>query len=421
MKNCLYLIMSIMFLFSCAKDSKIPNNNVMSNIQFELQEIKGSKVYALDNGCYAIYTYSIMWPKKANGCDTEKLQQFIIKNAFDTTGVTIEQAIEAVGNKFVVAQGGKLANNVKVEDVLKLREEKDDFEYSYPSLDIQMASPEWDVERDIISFDMLKSVDFDNGLGAGMSDDVKNFYYDHKNDKRIVVNDLFKQDKLQSLLSIVKKTALAMPEDNCIMEENVNLLSKLPSNFTFNDYMLSFYFEKYEIACGAAGSMVIDVPFSKIMDLMSDDGKKLLLCGNTYSDNATKVEVEKRMNEFREKYLKYGETPENIPTDNDYYTDDLFKGMEQCDKIAQEDGMETGWLDYDYWIDAQDYENVEFKVKEVYVKNHNEAMVELEVKNFGETRNKYVMWKRDGGKLKIDDLSTSGTTMRSMMKYYLNR
>lgn len=420
MKKCVYLIMSMMFLFSCAKERKIPNANIQSNIQFELQEIKGTNVYALDDGCYAIYTYNIMWPKKVNGADTEKLQQFIIKNAFDTAGVTIEQAIEAVGNKFVAAKGGKLVNNVKVEEVLKLREEMDDFEYSYPSLDVQMAAPEWDVKRDIISFDILREIDLDNGLGAGMSADVKNFYYDYKKDKRIVIEDIIKRDKLQSLLDVVKNLALAMPDDNCIMEDNVKSLSKLPTNFTFNDYMLSFCFEKYEIACGAVGAMVIDVPFENVMNLMTDEGKKLLLCGDPYRDNETQLEVEKRMNEYRDKYLKYGDIPEKIINDKDYYTQDYIKGMEECNKLAEKDG-ETTWLDYDYWIDAQDYENVEFKVEKVYVKNHDEAMVELSVKNFGESRTKYVMWKREGGELKIDDLSTSGSTMRTMMRYYLYR
>lgn len=419
MKNCIYLVMSMMFLLGCAKDKKIPNNNIMSNIQFELQEVAGSHIYALNDGCYAIYTYNIMWPKKVNGGDTEKLQQFIIKNVFDTTGVTLEQAIEAVGKKFVADKGGKLVKNVSVEEVLKLREEKDDFEYSYPSLVIEMPSPEWDVERDIISLEMSKEIDFDNGLGAGMSSDVKHYFYDYKQDKRIGVENIIKQDKLQSLLSIVKKTALDMPEDNCIMEENVNLLTKLPSNFTFNDYMLSFHFEKYEIACGAVGGMVIDIPLESIKDLMSDEGKKLLMGNNSYSDNATKAEAEKRMNEYSSKYLKYGDIPEKLTSDENYYTKAYVDGMKQCEAKTEADGEEMGWLDFDYWIDAQDYDGVEFKVVKVYVKNHDEAMVELAVKNFGEVRSKYVIWKREDGVLKIDDLSTSGTTMRSMMKYYL--
>ncbi len=413
--------MSMMFLLSCAKDNKIPNSNVISNIQFELQHIEGSKIYALKNGCYAIYTYNIMWPKKVNGADTEKLQQFIIKNAFDTTGVTIEQAIEAAGKKFVAAEGGKLVNNVKLEDVLKLREEKDAFEYSYPSLDLQMVAPEWDVERDIISFELSKEIDLDNGLGAGMSSDVKYYYYGYQQDKRIDINYLFKQDNGQALLNLVKKTALDMPEDNCIMEENVNELTKLPDNIKFNDYMLSFYFDKYAIACGAVGSMVIDIPLEKVMNMMTDEGKKMLLCGNSYNDNKTKVEVEKRMNEYSSKYLKYGENPTMLTSDADFYTKAYVEGMNKCAAMAEADGEEMGWLDYDYWIDAQDYDGVEFKIVKVYVKNHDEAMVELAVKNFGEVRSKYVMWKREGGELKIDDLSTSGTTMRSMIKYYLNR
>ena len=137
------------------------------------------------------------------------------------------------------------------------------------------------------------------------------------------------------------------------------------------------------------------------------------------STSIVKEEVEQRMNDFIKKHLDYSDWHNINKNTLNYFMTKAYKDeYKKCDKRAQKVGDEVGWIDYDPWIDAQDFEKVVITIKDIDVINPNKAIVKLDIKNF-ELLNKEVTWVREDGVMKIDNFTTIDTDMRAMMKSYL--
>ena len=386
-----------------------------------IKTIKGDKVYKTGKDTYAVITYNVRWPREFKNLDVNKLQEFVVENAFGLQGVSIEKAIEQNNAKFAEMFGGKPVNNITKENVLEMREKREDvFEKSYPECDVEVNFDKHDSERNLLIMEVINYINSDNGLGAGENFDYKKMYYDCSTGRKVEINDLIKSEKQPALLQMIKKKLLGGEEVDCVMEENVKAMSELPATFDFDDYMLYFRFAKYEVACGMANNTSIGIAIEDIKDMFTPYGKKLLMGNNSFKDDKTAAEVKKRMQEYLDFYLKNvkEEKYDKLNDRNNFYTIEFVIAERMCQRQAWEDGEETGWIDYDTWVDAQDIYNLSFEIKRVLVRNHNEAMVELVVNNCDEKRVKRVIWAREK-EMCIDDYSTSGTMMRDMMIKYL--
>ncbi len=214
-----------------------------------------------------------------------------------------------------------------------------------------------------------------------------------------------------AVLALVKENAQYIDDSKCIDVEKIEELSQLPANFQVNDLDITFVFDKCEIACEESGKMGVTVSLAELVDHLTPLGKRLFLGdGKTLPD--VKQQVVNRVNALIKKHLRYGTNGANLNGINAFMTREYNEVEARGMASVGEDDI---WLDFDPWIDAQDFDRVSFTVKNVYTINKDNAIVELEVRNFGTVKSKYLSMKRQDGVFKIDDFTTSGTTMRKIM------
>jgi len=415
MKKCLMMVLALVALTAC-NNGKGSEESAAVGVKVNTTEIKGNYVYDIGDLCYATVEYSVEWPESVEGINLDSLQAFLLEAAFDTAGVDVSTAMRGVADRFVVNYKGKPTTSLTLEQVKKMRDSKDDLcdEY-FPSLIFTVDCEEYDSVRNLIEVKVTESIDTDNGLAAGMGFYEYTYYYDCERQCRLTLADVVADEK--AMLDIVKKKALGMDEDMCVMEELVNDLKALPAIFILDDYDLVFTFNKYEIACAAAGNIDIKLSSLEIENLLTPLGKKLLC--TFVQDEAMNKEVTDRMNDYIAKCLHYDKTTADNTNAQLFLTSDYIEEYDECDKLYEDEGM--SWMNFDPWIDAQDYDEVKFEVKQVLVKNKDKAMVVLNVTNYGKTNTKWVKMKRENGLMKIDDFETSGTSMRTMMQNVINK
>ncbi|MCQ2287530.1 MAG: hypothetical protein MJZ74_00330 [Muribaculaceae bacterium] len=389
----------------------------------KVNKLKGDCVYKIEKGTYATVSYDIKWPGKYDLIDKEKLQEFIVSNAFGCSGVSVEKALEQYCNKYCQTLNGKLVKNVTKEKVAQMREKRDinDTDKCYPECELTVDCSKWDKKRNVLIMEVSTYINNDNGLQAGEEYRYKKVYFDCTSKRKVEISNLINLKDQDALLQMIKNKLLNEKEVDCVMEDNVKAMDKLPATFDFDDYMVYFRFNKYEVACGMANNVYIGIAIEDIKDMLTPYGTILLMGRNKYKDDGTAAEVKARMQEYIDFYMKNikEEKYEVLYEKSGFYTKDYVKGEEMCQLQAEKDGEEIGWIEYDTWVDAQEFYNTSFEIKRVLVLNHDEAMVELLVSNCDETKVKRVMWKREGKKMLIDDYSTSGSMMRDMMDKYL--
>lgn len=412
MKNLLFI------LFACVA---LVGNAEMVNIN-NVNTVNDECVYKTGADTYAVISYKIKWPKEFKNIDAGFIEEFVVRNALGMEGNSVDKALEQHKDDYAKMWNGKIVKNVTKEQVLEMREKRSDvFEKSYPECEIEVDCSMWDNERNLLVMDVNYYIDNDNGVAAGESSDYKRVYLDCNSKRKIELEDLINENKHAALLQIVKDKLLSGDEIDCVIEENVKAMNKLPYKFDFDNFNVYMRFAKYDVTCGLAFNNSIGIAIEDINDMLTPYGKKLLMDNNSFKDNKTAAETKSRMQEYLNYYLKNlkEEKYNKLNDRKNFYTKEFIKNEKMCQAKAEAEGEEIGWIEYDTWVDAQEFYNLSFKIKRVLVRNHNEAMVELVVNNCDIKTVKRVIWKREGNKMCIDDYSTSGTMMRDMMEKYL--
>ncbi len=407
MKKYLVLPFAIAILGGCMGCGNSKDGGEETTVEVKTTTFEGTRVYSLPEAenSYLTYKYSIEWPEEINGIDADKFKAFVVENVLDTTGTDIEALIDADCEKFASAFNGVPTTEVTCEQVDELRENYGTYEL-YPSGEISNEILAYDPDRNIIGMVVISFTDYDTGFGAGYHYYETTVYYDCQRNCKIELSDIV-GDK-DKVLAAVKRTAIDKAEELCVDENAVNSLTELPDRFTIGDLGLSFTFAPYEIACGASGNLEIQVQFNEVLDCLTPMGKKLFVGETTLEE--VKTEAETMTSEFITNCLDYENSIPDAEKMKEYFSEEYTEANAKW----IDDGI--GWLDYDPWIDAQDFDDVSFTVKNVYTVSKDKAIVELEVKNFGSVQSKYLVWKRQDGKLKLDDYTTSGTTIRTIMR-----
>ncbi len=415
MKKYLFMMLAMVALVGCNGSKNGESGADGSGVSVKTTTIKGNHVYQTNDG-YVTVEYDVQWPEEVSGIDADKFKAFVMQSVLDTTGVDMQAGIDALGEKFVkeFSEGGKLTTSVTVDQVNKMREEREDMNPVCPAMEIKCEIVDYDPVRNIIEVKYDRYLNSDSGVAAGILNEEGSTYYDCERNCAITLDDVLANKA--AVLDKVKEKAREFADEMCIEVSNVDALTELPANFKFNDLHMTFTFAKYEIACGAAGNVEIVVPLEEMVANLSDLGKRMFL-GNGEANEEVKNEVTAQVNKFISTCFKYGEGKGlDVDAVPGFRTSDYNDAEDKCYKKAGEDL----WIDYDPWIDAQEFENVSFTVKNVFTLGNDKAVVELEVKNMENVTAKYLSMKRQDGAFKIDDFTTSGNTMRTFMEDYLN-
>jgi len=94
---------------------------------------------------------------------------------------------------------------------------------------------------------------------------------------KIELTDIFKtnyKDKLDSIAEIIFREYYGFSDDESLSELGFDFDDNkftLNNNFSINDNGLYFYYNQYEIACYAAGTFAVEIPYINIKDLIKVD------------------------------------------------------------------------------------------------------------------------------------------------------
>lgn len=309
--------------------------------------------------------------------------------------------------------------NMATEQVQSLREKKGDSDTMYPNVGLGITVSPIAGNDNFSQIEVAKFIDMDNGLAAGESMTLDTYYFDCKRKTAVKLADIFTPESNGKLLDMIKARALSYGDEKGIMDDLVNELTQVPERFEFDELMFAFRFGKYEIAAGNVGEATVDFPIVDLLPYLTPLGRKLMakdLVENP--DPAIASQVQQRAGDFLAKCLDYSDN-NNVMISGANFTKDYNAQFELCNKHAQQLDGEMSWLNFDPWIDAQDYQDVSYKLGRTLVRNANMAMTEVEITNMGNTLTKQILWKREGGKWLIDNFTTSATKMRIMMRDFL--
>ena len=90
--------------------------------------------------------------------------------------------------------------------------------------------------------------------------------------------------------------------------------------------------------------------------------------------------------------------------------------MEACEKVRMKKHDQLGCFDYDYWINAQDWDVVSYKVEGITMQNSEQAIGFLKFKNGQTTTTFMLTMRKEGGRWLIDDLMSDGEGNESVMQ-----
>ena len=92
------------------------------------------------------------------------------------------------------------------------------------------------------------------------------------------------------------------------------------------------------------------------------------------------------------------------------------KTMEDCERERMKRHEQMGCFDYDYWIGAQDWDVLSYKIEKVSMQDATHAVVYVVLKN-REVKTLFQLWMRkEDGHWRIDDLRSDSEAPSSLMQ-----
>ena len=92
------------------------------------------------------------------------------------------------------------------------------------------------------------------------------------------------------------------------------------------------------------------------------------------------------------------------------------KTMEDCERERMKRREQMGCFDYDYWISAQDWEVLSYKIEAISMGYALSAHVVLKLKNGKKLPTFMITMKKEDGRWLIDDLMSDGEGNESVMQ-----
>lgn len=224
------------------------------------------KYYDDSTKVYSTVKIAIEWPEKMGDHELKTLKDSLISAIFDTTGISINQAMLAS------------AANPEGADLFKVK----------PVDSIPSAEPVMLYTRNKIASVITFSPDFIvyqvmtttyDGGAHGITES-RFLNYDFEKNEVLNFDNTFEPDSSEILLQAIK--------DNLMTQYNVSSLKGLDElgifsdqiyvtkNFYLQGYNVVFHYNPYDIAAYSKGSIDVRVPFYQISGCLKDDVISLL-------------------------------------------------------------------------------------------------------------------------------------------------
>lgn len=215
---------------------------------------------------YSTIKIAVEWPEKMGRHDISRLQDSLIYSIFDTTGISIDQAI--------------LASTERPEDIDLFKMKRVD--------SIHVSEINRVLIRDIIAsvitfsprFIVYQIMTSTYSGGAHGITESKYLNYDMAASRTITSSDIFKAGTQDSVLQAVK--------DGLMTKFNVSSMKELQdkgifadriyvtNNFYLQGYDIVFHYNPYEIAPYAMGSIDIRIPYYQIQSCIKPEAVSML-------------------------------------------------------------------------------------------------------------------------------------------------
>ena len=105
-----------------------------------------------------------------------------------------------------------------------------------------------------------------------------------------------------------------------------------------------------------------------------------------------------------------------MSSDRRFCTKAWNKTMEDCERERMKRHDQLGCFDYDYWISAQDWDVLSYKIEKVSMQDATHAVVYVVLKN-REVKTLFQLWMRkEDGHWRIDDLRSDSEAPSSLMQ-----
>ena len=145
--------------------------------------------------------------------------------------------------------------------------------------------------------------------------------------------------------------------------------------------------------------------------------------GQKSAEDYTVKQVTARVSSIYNKiFLDYNHGHENgTAYDKMYCTNAYNKVCRKIDEATSKSPGEVIGIDYDHWVQAQDYENLSYKILSVYIVSPSTTMVNVEITNTGIKTNVTLKMVYEHDNWYIDDFIVDGNsevkTLREELQY----
>ena len=228
---------------------------------------KGNSFFKADTKrpLYAQQSWALNLPERGKNCNAVKLQAELIRVFFNGKYASLDALLSDLKNNF---HGDGTWHKVAKLGVSET-EIDDDSEYNrFPQ------STEYSIEyvktgRNDISAYLLTTInDIGSGVGMGILWYKQYIMYDLKKGRIIKFEDIFKPGTEDAITKLLKKKAINLNDYKTLTS---NPLPQINTDNFFIDYgnkTVSFVYDKYEVAAGCDGIVILKVTFDTLRPFM---------------------------------------------------------------------------------------------------------------------------------------------------------
>lgn len=237
------------------------------NISVTNRLYKGNSFFKADTKrpLYAQQSWALNLPERGKNCNAVKLQTELIKAFFNREYASLDALLSDLKNNF---QGDGTWRKVAKQGVSET-EIYDDFEYNrYPQSTYYSIDYVKTGRKDIATYLLTTAHDTGTGNASGIFFDKRYIMYDLKIGRIIKFEDIFKPGTEDAITKLLKKKAINLNDYSTLTSEP---LPQIHTDNFFIDYgskTVSFVYDKYEVAAGCDGIVILKVTFDTLRPFM---------------------------------------------------------------------------------------------------------------------------------------------------------
>lgn len=218
---------------------------------------------------YGDYTVTVNWPEKCEGFDLTKLQIALCGGDGD-----IEKKIkEDYTALFPTALWKKVNKKPNISDDENSEMMEEPYEQPWaPNGGVQIERLKYDKNPDLAIYEMTGFHYMGCGLGACALPFDTVVIFDVRADNVVHYDDLFVEKANDYIMKRLQKDHGDFEED----ADEMWKVKRISHNIVISEKTCSFIYDKYEIDCGAAGMVRLDIPLKDLLPYMTDYGKEVL-------------------------------------------------------------------------------------------------------------------------------------------------